>query len=423
MKGTGYIMIAELISVGTEILLGNIVNTNASYLAEKCAGLGITNYFQVSVGDNEGRMKSTIKTALERSDIVIITGGLGPTKDDLTKEVVAEILGLSMVLDQRSKDRILNYFKERHLSDMTENNLKQAMAPYGAIIIDNHNGTAPGYIIKNQEDKSILLLPGPPNEAIPMFERDMIPYLKSMQEGVLYSRMVKIIGIGESKVETMVADLIEKQSNPTIAPYAKNGEVHLRVTAYAQDDIMGEELTAPVVEELMRRFGKDIYTTMESEKLEEVVVNLLNNHNLTLSTAESCTGGLIAGRIVNVSGASLVFSEGVITYSNEAKEKYLYVNHDTLLKYGAVSFETAREMAIGAREYLHSDVSIAVTGIAGPHGGTLEKPVGLVYIACAIYDKVMVKEYYFNGSREKIRENTVIHALDLLRRSILEFTE
>lgn len=416
-------MIAELVSVGTEILLGNIVNTNASYLAEKCALLGISNYFQVSVGDNSERMKSTIQTALDRSDIVIITGGLGPTKDDLTKEVAADLMGMELVMDERSKERILHFFKERHIVEITDNNLKQAMAPKGSIVIDNRNGTAPGFILKNREGKSVILLPGPPNEAIPMFENDIIPYLKKLQKGTIYSQMVKLTGISESKADTMIADLLEGQTNPTIAPYAKNGEVHLRVTAFAEDEVKGKELTDPMVTELKKRFGNLIYTTKESETLEEVVVNLLSSRKLTLSTAESCTGGLIAGRIVNVSGASAVFNEGVITYSNEAKEKYLHVSSETLRKYGAVSFETAKEMAEGARSNLGCDVSLAVTGIAGPLGGTTEKPVGLVYISCAVFDKVTVKEYHFNGSRQKIRENTVISALDLLRRTLLEFTE
>lgn len=418
----GFIMIAELISVGTEILLGNIVNTNASYLAGQCSMLGISNYYQVSVGDNEERMRNTILTALDRSDIVIITGGLGPTKDDLTKEVVAALWDMRLILDEKSKDRILCSFKERHIADMTENNLKQAMVPEGAMVIDNHNGTAPGFII-NKEDKTIILLPGPPHEAIPMFENDIIPYLKSLNKAIIYSQMVKIIGIAESKVDTMIADLIENQTNPTIAPYAKNGEVHLRVTAYAENEVKGKELTDPIVYELKERFGDYIYSTLETESLEDVVVKLLSSLKLTLSTAESCTGGLIAGRIVNVSGASDVFNEGVITYSNEAKEKYLKVRHETLKDYGAVSFETAKEMAEGAMNNLHSHTSIAVTGIAGPLGGTKEKPVGLVYIACGVLGEVTVKECHFNGSRQNVRENTVICALDLLRRTLLEFPQ
>ncbi len=416
-------MIAELISVGTEILLGNIVNTNASYLAEKCAGLGISNFYQVSVGDNTERMTSTLQTALNRSDIVIITGGLGPTKAELTKEVAANLCGMRLVMDERTKDRIIHFFQERHIDHMPDNNLKQALVPEGAMVIDNHNGTAPGFILMNKEGKRIILLPGPPNEAIPMFESDIIPYLKGLQNGTIYSQMVKMIGISESKAETMISDLIDNQTNPTIAPYAKNGEVHLRVTAFADNDIHGKELTDPLVLELKERFGNHIYTTKESENLEDVVVNLLSSRKLTLATAESCTGGLIAGRIVNVSGASDVFNEGVITYSNEAKEKYLHVSGDTLKRYGAVSYETAKEMAEGARINLHSDASLAVTGIAGPLGGTDEKPVGLVYISCALQNHVIVKEYHFNGSRQKIRENTVISALDLLRRTIIEFTE
>lgn len=415
-------MIAELVSVGTEILLGNIVNTNANYLARKCAELGISNYYQVSVGDNIERMKSTITNALNRSDIVIITGGLGPTKDDITKEVAAEIMDIPLVMDDRTKNRILGYFKERHITEITENNLKQAMVPKGAIVIDNHYGTAPGFIMGNSDGKRIILLPGPPNEAIPMFENDIMPYLRENQEGIIYSQMVKIIGIGESRAETMVADLINTQTNPTIAPYAKNGEVHLRVTAFAENEVKGKALTIPLVDELKRRFGINIYTTKESDNLEDVLVDLLSRHKLTLSTAESCTGGLIAGRIVNVSGASSVFNEGVITYSNEAKQRHLSVSGETLEKYGAVSYETAKEMAVGCKKTFNSDTAIAVTGIAGPLGGTQEKPVGLVFIACAVLDKLVVKECHFNGSRQTIRDNTVICALDLLRRTLLEFT-
>lgn len=421
-------MIAEFISVGTEILLGNIVNTNANYLAVKCAQLGISNYFQVCVGDNEERLTKTLIQALSRSDIVILTGGLGPTKDDLTKEVTARVLQRNLVEDEHTKDRLKVYFKGRNM-EITENNFKQALVPENSIVIDNKNGTAPGLIIDTGKDnlkpnpypdKVVILLPGPPGELIPMFEDDVMPYLRKLQPGVFYSEMVKVCGIGESKVETMVQDLITGQTNPTLATYAKNGEVHLRVTASAKNEEAGKLLVKPMVDELKKRFAQNIYTTSEKENLEDVVVSLLTKHHLTVSTAESCTGGLIAGRIVNVPGASAVLGEGFITYSNEAKKKYLRVKESTLKEHGAVSKETAAEMAEGAAKASGSNASIAVTGIAGPDGGTEKKPVGLVYIGCTLNGKLYVEECRFKGNRQKIRENTVVYALDLLRKAILE---
>lgn len=433
-------MIAELISVGTEILLGNIVNTNANYLARKCAELGITNYYQVSVGDNEERLSDAIKTALSRSDLLILTGGLGPTKDDLTKEVTAKVLNKKIIEDSHTKERIKEYFTRKKGLEITENNWKQALIIEDSTVVDNHNGTAPGLIVKTEEGNIIILLPGPPNELQPMFEEAIFPYLNKLQPGVLYSEMVKICGIGESKAETMIEDLITHQTNPTIAPYAKTGEVHLRITASASDMTEGKALVKPVVEELEKRFTTHIYTNKEEENLEDVVVNLLAKHKLTIATAESCTGGLLTGRLVNVPGASEVLGEGFITYSNEAKEKYLNVNHKTLENYGAVSRETAAEMAQGACENISDNeiisnvctgdtvinnsysrkASLAITGIAGPGGGSEEKPVGTVYIGCMVNGHVRVNKYQFKGNRQKVREYAVINGLDLLRTSLIE---
>jgi len=241
-------MTVELISVGTEILLGNIVNTNAAYLAEQCAKLGLSCYYQSVVGDNEQRLMQTVETALGRADIVILSGGLGPTQDDLTKESVAKVLGRELRMDQHSKERILEYFTKRGI-ELTDNNWKQAMVPEGAIVVDNHNGTAPGIIVEDGE-KKVILLPGPPNELIPMFEGSIYPYLSEAEPGVIYSKTVKLCGIGESKAETMVADLIAEQDNPTIAPYAKTGEVHLRVTAKAETEKDAKKMLKPVVKEL-----------------------------------------------------------------------------------------------------------------------------------------------------------------------------
>lgn len=413
-------MTAEFISVGTEILLGNIINTNANYLARKCAELGISNYYQISVGDNEERLAQTIETALSRSDVVILTGGLGPTKDDLTKEVTAKTLHRALVEDEGTKKFIQNYFDRINKKTITENNWKQTLVIEGSIVVENHNGTAPGLIVKTEEGKIVILLPGPPNEMVPMFEQDIYPFLNDIQPGLLYSEMVKICGIGESQAETMIEDLIEKQTNPTIAPYAKTGEVHLRVTASASTTVEGKELVKPIVDELYKRFGNHIYTTDENENLEDVVVKLMQKHNLVLSTAESCTGGLLTGKIVNVSGASAVLGEGFITYSNEAKQKHLGVKQKTLEHYGAVSEETALEMASGLINTTGSDVSVAITGIAGPDGGTEEKPVGTVFISCNVNNNSRVKKYNFSGNRQKVRDYAVINALNFLRTSILE---
>lgn len=421
-------MTVELISVGTEILLGNIVNTNANYLSIKCAELGFSLYYQVAVGDNAGRLSEAIRVALSRSDIIILTGGLGPTQDDLTKETVAEVLGRRLVMDEHSRERILEYFNRLQyqqgssmstagLAKITENNWKQALMIEGCIVVDNNNGTAPGYIVEEGE-KRVLLLPGPPNEMLPMFDHDMFPYLKKLQNKVFESKMVKVCGIGESRAETMIIDLIEGQENPTIAPYAKTGEVHFRVTASADTKEKAKELLDPVLYELRNRFGDDIYAEEEEVSLEEVVVRQLKEHGLMLSTAESCTGGLLTGRLVNVPGASEVLKEGFITYSNEAKCKYLGVKSGTLEQFGAVSEQTAREMAVGASRTSGCDVAVAITGIAGPEGGTVDKPVGLVYIACHVKGATTVREYRLRGNRQKIREQSVIYALDLIRRCL-----
>ncbi len=412
-------MTVELISVGTEILLGNIVNTNAAYLAEKCAAFGLSCYHQSVVGDNEKRLEDAVRLALSRSDIVILGGGLGPTKDDLTKEITAKVFGRELYEDAHTKARIAEYFQQVRSSSVTANNWKQALVPEGARVIDNHNGTAPGLILE-ENGKTAILLPGPPNEMKPMFDRDVAPYLNSLQPEGIYSKMVKVCSVGESRAETMIMDLLEQQSNPTIAPYAKTGEVHLRVTARAVNEEQAEELMRPVMEELSRRFGDKIYTTREEVTLEEAVVQLLKEKNFTLTTAESCTGGLLAGRIMNVAGASAVYREGYITYSNDAKVKLLGVRKRTLDSCGAVSRETAHEMAEGAAKAADADAALSVTGIAGPDGGTKEKPVGLVYIGCSVTGKVRTEEFYLTGNREKNRDNAVVKALTLLREELLK---
>lgn len=412
-------MVVELIAVGTEILLGNIVNTNAAYLAEKCASLGLSCYYQSVVGDNEERLLETVKTAVLRSDIIILSGGLGPTEDDLTKETAAKVFEKELFLDEKVKKQIQKYFDKRGIQP-TENNWKQAMVPEGAVVVENENGTAPG-IIMEQKGKHMILLPGPPNELVPMFEKSIVPYLDELQPGVICSQTVKICGIGESKAETMVKDLIDKQTNPTIAPYAKTGEVHLRVTAQAQTEKEAKRLIKPIVKELKNRFGNCVYTTQEEVSLEKAVVDLLQANNLTAACAESCTGGMLAARLTNVPGVSENFKMGYVTYSNKAKRKHLGVRKSTLDKKGAVSAETAVEMAKGAAVVSKTDVTIAATGIAGPDGGSAEKPVGLVYIACNVKGKVRVEKYRFSGNRMKIRENAAAYGLILMRECILEY--
>ncbi len=413
-------MTVELISVGTEILLGNIVNTNAAYLAEKIAALGLSCYHQSAVGDNEERLEDALRLALSRSDIVILSGGLGPTKDDLTKEVTAKVFGKKLVEDAHTKERIQAYFDRIHTKNkITSNNWKQALTPEGAVVVDNHNGTAPGLILKGENGKTAILLPGPPNEIKPMFERDIAPYLNRLQPEGIYSKMVKVCSVGESRAETMVADIMDAQTNPTLAPYAKTGEVHFRVTAKAKDEETANALMEPMVRELYARFGDKIYTTKEHVTLEEAIVELLKEKGMTVTTAESCTGGLLAGRIMNVAGASAVYQEGYITYSNRAKEKLLGVSEETLRTYGAVSAETAAQMAEGAAKAAEADAALAVTGIAGPGGGSSEKPVGLVYVGCFVKGRVRTEEFIFTGNREKNRDYAVVRALTVLREELI----
>lgn len=412
-------MTAEIISVGTELLLGNIVNTNAQYLAEKCAGLGLSMYYQSVVGDNEERMTESFRLALSRSDILILTGGLGPTEDDMTKEVCAKVMGRTLYLDEHSKARIEDYFVRTGRKQITANNWKQAMVPEGAIVLDNHNGTAPGLIIE-QGEKCAILLPGPPNELIPLFTEQVEPYLRSRCPETIYSEMVKLCGVGESRAETMIKDLIDVQTNPTIATYAKTAECDIRVTARARNEAEAEKLIRPVVEELYHRFGHHIFTVRENETLEQVVLKQLKEKGLTVTTAESCTGGLLASRLISVPGASSAIKSALITYCDEEKMRLLGVSKELLEKYSAVSAEVAEAMAIGGAKAGGANACLSVTGIAGPDGGTKERPVGLVYIGCYLNGKTVVRECRLRGNREKIREQAVVQALDFLRRCLIE---
>ncbi len=405
-------MIAEKLCVGTELLLGDIVNTNAQYLARRLSELGIFVYHQSVIGDNPERLKDAYKLAFSRSDLVITTGGLGPTKDDLTKEVAFEYFGKESVLHNESLEIIEGYFNKLG-KPMSESNKKQAYFPEDAIILPNNNGTAPGCII-DEEGKILITLPGPPKEMKPMFEEAAVPYLLKYQDGILVSKVLRVIGVGESEAADMLSDIIDNQTNPTVAPYAKDGEVTFRITAKSHSEEESYELIKPIEEKVRKILGDRVYGEGETS-LEEVLAEMLVKNNLTIATAESCTGGMIAAKLINYSGVSSSFLEGAVTYSNEAKIRRLGVSKNTLENYGAVSSETAEEMVKGITKTSGADIGISITGIAGPSGGTEEKPVGL-----SIKDEIIIKKLNLAGNRQKIRERATNIALDLLRRELLK---
>ncbi len=409
-------MKGEIIAVGTELLLGNIVNTNAQYLSQKLADLGIDVYYHVVVGDNLKRLTETIKTSLERSDIVITSGGLGPTADDITKEGAAQAMGLKLLPDEESIERIKKMFSSTGRI-MTENNIKQGYIPEGAVVLENNNGTAPGVLIE-KEGKIVIMLPGPPKELYPMFESKVLPYLKSKTDSTIRSKVLRVIGVGESAVEHMLKDIFDSQANPTIAPYAKDGEVHLRITAKTGIPEEADSLIAEMEQKVRAILDDNIYGCNE-ETLEEAVLKLLQKKNLTISLAESCTGGLVASRLTDIPGASASLISGVVSYSNESKINILKVKEETIRKYGAVSPQTAEEMAVGAKKLSNTDIGLSITGIAGPDGGSAEKPVGLCYIGIAIGNSVNVQKIMLTGNRNRIRWGSSSRALDFLRRELL----
>jgi nicotinamide-nucleotide amidase len=411
-----FIMKCEIIAVGTELLLGNIVNSNARYLSEKLAELGLDVYYHITVGDNIGRLKEAIETSLKRSDIIITTGGLGPTDDDLTKDGVAEALGLKLIPHRQSIEKIEAYFKDTDRL-MPECNRKQGYIPEGAMVLENDNGTAPGIMVE-KDGKVIILLPGPPKEMMPMFANQVYSYLKAKSSFVIRSKTLRVVGIGESSIQEKLQHIFDAQSNPTVAPYAKDGEVHLRITAKCKNEVEANILLNEMEEKITNILNESIYG-YDEESLEYVVYKLLKKRNMTLSIAESCTGGMISGRLTNVSGVSSVFMNSIVTYSNEAKMKFINVKEDTLNKHGAVSNETAGEMAIGIMQVSGTDIGLSVTGIAGPEGGTAEKPVGLFYIGVAIGDDVETHRFCYPGSRERMRNIATIKALDILRKKLL----
>lgn len=407
-------MIAEIISCGTELLLGQIVDTNAAYLARTLAGLGIDLYYKTTVGDNERRMLETLQRARERAGLIITSGGLGPTEDDLTKECVAQVWQEELVMDEAALATLQDFWRRRG-SVMPQRNSKQALIYRNGRHIPNPNGTAPGALL-DRDGQLVISLPGPPNELQPMVENHIIPLLTDRLSGerqYLVTRILRFAGIGESALEEIVEDLI-RSANPTVAPLAHTGEVHLRLAAKASGPDEAMALIEPVEQQIRSRAGRYLYG-IDSTTLEEAMVEKLARLGLTFACAESCTGGLLGSRITGVPGSSRVFLGGVISYSNQAKEQLLSVPAELLRLQGAVSPEVAAAMAAGARERLESDYAAAITGVAGPGGGTDEKPVGLVYTALAGPGGAEVRENRFFGLRQTIRHRSTTVCLEMLR--------
>ncbi len=417
MRSVMNIKTAEILCVGTEILLGDIVNTNAAFLSSELASLGISQYRQSVIGDNSERLEQTVKQALEQCDLLVMTGGLGPTYDDITKETVAKALGKELVYHEESFKNIENYFLSRGRT-MTENNKKQAMVIEGCVVLDNEVGTAPG-IYCEEKGKTVVLMPGPPNEMTVMWKNKVKPLLSKDREKVFLSRNINIVGIGEAAVAQKLEDMMKNAVNPTIAPYCKTGEVRLRVTASADTKEEALEMCNNVIREISAsEIGSYIYGI--DTDLPKAVVNALKRKELKFTSAESCTAGLISKMLTDVPGASEVFDGGVISYSDKVKNRLLGVPSGELSEHGAVSHQVAVKMAKGVRELMGADISVAVTGIAGPGGGSEEKPVGLVYIAVDHQGKVNVTKFKFGShlSRDRIRELTAVNAFTEVLKAI-----
>lgn len=415
-------MKCELISVGTEILLGDILNTNARFLSLELASLGISLMYQTSVGDNELRLRECLDIAFSRADTVILTGGLGPTPDDLTKEVCASYFGKNLILREDILENIRSYFSYKGIT-MPESNSKQALVPEDSTVLHNKNGTAPGFIMEKDE-KKIIILPGPPREMEPMFREYVIPYLRRFSRSVIKSHTVRTFGIGESSMSEAVADLLEKE-NPTVAPYAKDGEALLRITAKAESEEEAEKLIAPLIEEINQRLGSFIYG-IDAKSIEEATVSLMKEKGLTAAFAESCTAGLCAKRITDISGASQVFHYGVVSYSNEIKSKVLGVSSEDLARFGAVSDIVAAQMALGIKKLSGADYGVAVTGMAGPTSDDPAKEVGLIYIAVTDGDNLYLKEFHGRkdgNCRDYNRFVSASNAINQLRLCIIKSPE
>ena len=406
----------ELLAVGTELLLGNIVNSDAQALSRELSALGLNVYYHSVVGDNPRRVKQAVELAKSRADILITTGGLGPTCDDLTKQVVAEAFGKQLEFREDCAQSIRDFFAHSRMP-MTENNLQQAWLPEGCTVLRNRWGTAPGCAFRSG-DNYVVMLPGPPRECIPMFREEAAPWLMSLSEGIIRSRTLRVFGKGESEVESLLRDRMNELTNPTLAPYAKEGEVELRITAKANTPEEAEALIAPVEEEVRVLLGELVYGT-DVSSLEQVVLGLLKEHGKTLGTAESCTGGLIAKRITDLPGASSALTGGIVSYTNQVKINVLGVSPELLEEQGAVCADVAIAMAKGARAVLGCDLAVSATGVAGPDSDDRGNPVGLVYVALADSERSWVRKLELGGTlhrRDRIRTLAANHALDMVRR-------
>lgn len=416
-------MRAEIISVGTELLLGQIVDTNAAHLSRVLSELGIDLHYRSTVGDNAARLSEALRLALSRADVVFTIGGLGPTQDDLTRETVADVVGDEMMLDDECASRLRAFFRARGVQ-MPETNLKQAMVPKKGRALPNPLGTAPGAVFETEDGRAVITLPGPPREFTAMLESAVVPYLRARagaDSQIIRSRVLRIAGMGESSVEERIKHLLAGE-NPTVAPYASPGEVKLRITAKASGIEEAEALIDSLDREITSLLGDFVYGR-DDETLEQVVVERLRSRTMTLATAESCTGGLISSRITDVPGSSEVFLGGVVSYSNSAKMQLLGVPRQTIDHHGAVSEQTAAAMAEGARRVFCADIGLSVTGIAGPGGGTPLKPVGLVYVAVSSEADTSVQEHRFSGSRPDIKQRTSQAALDAVRMFLRQLPE
>jgi nicotinamide-nucleotide amidase len=411
-------MQAEIISVGTELLLGDTLDTNANVLSRAMAETGILLVRRVTVGDNRERILDALRMAASRADLILTTGGLGPTPDDLTKECIAEAFGDRLIEDPDAVEMLRDFFKSRNLI-LAKSNLKQALKFESGFLLPNPNGTAPGAALL-KDGLTVICLPGPPREMVPMLENHVLPYLRDRlgQEAMtLRSRFLRLVGIGESLASEKVGDLQDSE-NPTVAPVLRGMEPSFRITARAREKEVADLMVAEMEARIRKRVGEYVYGT-DNDTLESVIIEELKAHNQTVATAESCTGGLIGHRLTGVPGSSDVFLGGIVAYSNAVKQSILRVRAETLWQYGAVSRESAEEMAQGVRKILNVSYGVSVTGIAGPGGGTEEKPVGLVHMAVADTRGVIGERHHFGGSRADIKMRASQAALNLLRRRML----
>lgn len=406
----------SILAVGTELLMGKTLNTNATFLSKEINALGHSVMYHLTVGDNPKRLEESIHYLMNVSDMIITTGGLGPTQDDLTKEVISKSLGLELKRDEEAYNQLMTRFKQFNVT-MAKNNIKQADLPEGCIPMYNDKGTAPGFIAG--DNKIIAALPGPPREMKYMFEKSLKPYLIEKSDQVILSEYVNLFGIGESSAEMVIEDIVSRQTNPTVAMYASVGQVSIRVTASAENESLADQLLQPVLKEITEALSPYVIGLGKSNLL-EITYDLLIKHHLNLSMAESCTGGMIASEFIGLAGSSRFLDRSYVTYSNQAKMDILKVKEDTLKIFGAVSEETCKEMLLGQKD---ESICLSVTGIAGPGGGSPDKPIGLVYIGVKYQNEIEIKEFNFTGDRSVIRRRSMLHAINMLRNMIIKTCE